>query len=1095
MTGTGKIIDNDVREKLKSDFGRSYLVDAGAGTGKTTVLVDRLIGAVEAGYDLERVAAVTFTEKAAGELILRVRQKIEEKINESSDPDKWKSAREKLERTHIGTIHSFCAFLLRKRPIEAGVDPNFEVMDEVGARLLKEEAWKEWIGLQLDSGEDEWGWLVKVLLKEGVTLKKLRETAFGLVEKREVFDSFMQSMSEPKTPDTRALIANVNNAFNKARRLVEEYCTNKENDSGAGQLKEKEEEWLKLAPNSGSENFCVVPYKINKNKLGAQANWKPKERKKEFASILKNIEKTVNDYNKEVGDYYVKPALKWLHGFTGKYEEKKAEQGRLDFEDLLIKSRDMLANLNGKEVRAYFQNLFDLILVDEFQDTDPLQVEVVLLLSESKPEAERWNEARPQKGKLFIVGDPKQSIYRFRRADVHTYLQVKNCSEKALSQKELAQNFRSAAPLMDFFNSFFDEHFNSNPETGGAIHYIELKPAPGYSKPPGEMSRPGVVGLEVKGIDFENKPKAEQIRTAEAEHVSRLIRRAVEDGWLVRNKNNKWRPMGYGDIAVLFLKRTGLYFFSEALGRHGISYVAPGAAGLFSGPESRSLISCLSAIDRPDDGVALVGALRSPFFGFTDESIATARLKKLELNYLVAPDSGKFPDFARAFEILRQLHDEKNELPKARIISRLLEDTGAIALYSQRDPSRMATISRFQQLARDFDYSVGGSLRSFIGYLAELESESQAEEAVVESEESNEVSLMTVHGAKGLEFPMVILGDMTVAGKFDEKIIIDRRDNSVSVRFGDGLRSQNWEEKEAQEKSELKQEEARLLYVACTRARDYLVVPMPQRGETKGFTAPVIRHIREKWTDKTHFPEILPIEVAAARKQATTALKCPAKGGTEPNGMISLNEWKEHRKGVLDKLSRPARFKTVTGTKPEIASPAEKPRRSDGDSHGRRLGIFVHRLMEKIDLARPPDTEAVETLARQLLLSDPDLPSGMFRAAVEMARRALDLPVIRRAARSPKVKKEFPVLVKSGDGGMISGVADLVFEENGKLVLADYKTDSVADEREAQALMKEKYARQGLEYAAALEKAVGMEVREALILFLHPSPAIEMPCK
>ena len=408
-----------VRDRVVRDFDTTILLEAGAGTGKTTVLVARIVALVRSGATtLDRIVAITFTDKAAGELKLRVRDELEEAVASASGEERDRLARAvtDLERANLSTIHSFAGALLKERPFEAGVDPGFTVAADIAGERSFDEAWERWLSERIAAGEPV---LVRAL-HLGLNLEALREAASAMVKERDLLGKKVR-----RTPfEPTALLDGIKAAL-RVLKPKKRQCQD-EDDGAFCSITDLEEFAERAARLDGPalESFLRTLYL--KPTRGSKGSWKPAEACAEVKEVLAGL-KAAKESWQAASDADVAWSLRdLLRGFLDEYEEEKRARGLIDYQDLLLRARDVLTKFQS--VRRYLQARFDRILVDEFQDTDPLQSEIAILLAEdpASPPAADWSGVRLLPGKLFIVGDPKQSIYRFRRADIAIYNRVKD---------------------------------------------------------------------------------------------------------------------------------------------------------------------------------------------------------------------------------------------------------------------------------------------------------------------------------------------------------------------------------------------------------------------------------------------------------------------------------------------------------------------------------------------------------------------------------------------------------------------------------------------------------------------------------------------
>ena len=447
------ISDQAARQRIVEELGTSFAVDAGAGTGKTTLLIDRLAAVLlQAEIPLSRVAAITFTDKAAGELVERLRQKLEKSLAEEGDPAevfKRKKlvlrALKDLEQAPVSTIHSFCSSILREYPVEAGIDPQFKVLDQVQADAFEEQTWDDWLKSSLLNPVEA----LIPFLNLGGSLAQVEKVKDFLLRHR----ALAVRPSVPEEPSAAPLTAELKK-FVRSIPAVLTACKNPE-DKFFEQLVYFKKQWDALADSSLSEDAARLSLLVlPKPKAGTKGNWDEKTLTKARNETARAGE-AHQLFAAQVKDRALWRLVDWLWAYLDDYAEKKNRQGFLDFDDLLAKTRDLL-RMPG-ELREELKSRFDRIFVDEFQDTDPLQVEVVFFLCEKEGgRAKKWQEVQLKAGKLFLVGDPKQSIYRFRRADIEIYEEAKQKLKDSGGQVEdLTQNFRTLEPVVEWINKKF----------------------------------------------------------------------------------------------------------------------------------------------------------------------------------------------------------------------------------------------------------------------------------------------------------------------------------------------------------------------------------------------------------------------------------------------------------------------------------------------------------------------------------------------------------------------------------------------------------------------------------------------------------------
>ncbi|NMD41814.1 MAG: UvrD-helicase domain-containing protein, partial [Firmicutes bacterium] len=753
-----RLVDARERELAENDLSRSFWVEAGAGTGKTTLLIRRLLKIIlDRAARLGEIAAITFTEKAAAELRARLRDELEGRAAGAS-PDQLapiRQALEDLEAAQITTIHSFAGSLLRERPVEAAVDPHFKIADEGELDDLLEQVWDDWFFSELAAAPAV---LVRALTL-GISVQRLRELGGLLYRQRDL-------VAEGNTPEPPALLPAFSDLL--VKRLPElnsllDSCI-EPGDRGYRHLIEltgAAERYLELESVQEKETFLVQAFPAIASR-GNQNNWQPRERcrrQKEICTELKQVQEAAL---RSIQGQLTADLVRWCRGYLEAVERAKEEAGTLDFQDLLLKARNLLRD--SKEVRGYYQQRFRYLLVDEFQDTDPLQVDLLFLLAEKEPLAGSWQEARPAGGKLFLVGDPKQSIYRFRRADIEIYQEAR---QKLLEHGEalsISQNFRTLPALIEWVNNTFSRLIE--PQGRYQPDYQHLS---AYRQPRRE---PSVVLLEPSGsLD---DLKASEIRAAEAAAVAGLINSAVGQ-WTISTASGESRALNFGDIALLFPTTTGLYHFEEALRRCAIPFRLEGGRQFFFREEISFLESLLTAVGNPYDPTALVAVLRY-WAGIPDELLFQYKTAGGKLSYLVDPGAD-YPLLQESFALLREAHRKRRHLSVAALIEELLERTwfwqrASLRMYGQQ---AAGNLRKALQMIRLLEMERPLTLKGASNWLKRMAEQGREEaESLLHDPGSDAVQLLTIHKAKGLEFPVVCLVNMGGRSRGGTPFLADR---------------------------------------------------------------------------------------------------------------------------------------------------------------------------------------------------------------------------------------------------------------------------------------------------------------------------------
>ncbi len=836
------LVDQEARTRIRTSLDESMVVEAAAGTGKTSELVARLVEVLAEGRgQADTVVAVTFTEKAAGELKLRIREELE-KARQRADADTVRRARldevvAHLEEARVSTIHGFCNDLLHERPVEARVDPRFRVLAEPEAEGLYRRAFDRWVEHELERPSEGLRRALRrrASLDDGDPVERLRRAGWTLADWRDF-----------RAPWRREAFAR-NEAID---RLVERVHVFAGLVRGCGNPTDGlyADTWLArrisddvrvsepLAPRDydGLEAGLVDlarSRQFTRARKGFDRNYRAVSRDEVLAAhadLCGQLEEFARQADADLAALLQQELLTTVDA----YETQKARAGCLDFLDLLVRTRDLVRD--RADVRADLQRRFSHIFVDEFQDTDPLQAEILLLLSSADPAVSRWRDVTPAPGKLFVVGDPKQSIYRFRRADVGIYQDVKKLlRERGAAVLDLTSSFRAVPSVQRLLNAAFAPRMVEDGKTLQA-GYVPLAPyRPERDTQPSVVVLPvprpyGRWGLTKTAID-------KSLPDATGAFVHWLLK---ESNWRVteRDRPGEDLPVAARHVCLLFRRFTQwgtdvTQPYVEALEARGIPHMLVGGKSFHLREEVESLRTALAAIEWPDDELAVYGTLHGPLFAVGDEALLEYRERIGRVHPFRVPARGEsipaqLAPVADALRLLGELHRRRNYRPVEETVAALLAATRAHAAFILRPSGEraLANVLRIAELARSFEAAGGISFRGFVEQLAE-EGGGEAPEAPIVEEGSEGVRIMTVHRAKGLEFPVVILADISanVAAQNPGRYI-DSEGGLCAVRLS-GWSPWDLLDHSEEELARDRAEGVRVAYVAATRARDLLVVP------------------------------------------------------------------------------------------------------------------------------------------------------------------------------------------------------------------------------------------------------------------------------
>ncbi|UPT74717.1 MAG: UvrD-helicase domain-containing protein [Elusimicrobiota bacterium] len=824
--------DKEDRDRARLSLEASVVVEAGAGTGKTTLLTDRILFLVLAGpkpAKVEEVVALTFTEKAAGEIKVRLSERLAElaarlsggllseeararaertlgeletrfKTPPAAALERARAALEDLDKAPIGTIHSFCSQLLRLYPVEAGVDPAFRVDDGEGFSELFASEWAKWLDDELGERPPRRArWLE--LLKE-VGLEELEALARELgAEKLPP-----EAVGAPDPAAARELRALADRAAalpagkpKPKGGILDALAEAERRLRAAADAAEAEEPPLSAAE-PPEPRTAKWPKAWEEDAAGAE----------EYERIM-----AVAAAASPRGEAVARRAARLLAPFAARLRREYARRGWVSFDGLLLRARDLVRD--AARPREELKRRFAAILVDEFQDTDPLQGELLLYLSEAPGRAARsWTEVVPAPGRLFVVGDPKQSIYRFRGADIAAYEGfIGRLRAGGALACDLTANFRSVPGVVGPVNDVFSLAMKAEP---GA--------QPGY-----KAIRPAKAALEGPGVQA-------AVITSPGGTADAAACQRTEAAWVAGRILSGKRPLK--DYAVLLRSSSALPAFLDAFKRAGIPYAVEIERHFYGAPEVGDLLNLLRALDDPDDRAALAGLLRSPLAALSDDALlCLARAGALDYRKDPPPKALAESDraaAARLFETLRSLRSRAGRSPLGELVAAALSESrlpelAARAYHGQQTTSNLL---KLQRLAAEASESRGATLKDFVAEVRESARESRREgESPLADERLEAVRIMSVHKSKGLEFPVVFAANLSArpAPGTPASARLDWATGKAALRVGKAV-SAAAALSASREKRLERRESVRLLYVAMTRAKESLFLLGREKPES-----------------------------------------------------------------------------------------------------------------------------------------------------------------------------------------------------------------------------------------------------------------------
>ena len=1082
-------VDQDARVTVRDRHDLSLFVEAGAGTGKTTALVNRVVALVATdAIQLRELAAITFTEAAASELRDRIRGALEsaaagfvEGVDDHASQARCRDALGQLDDAALTTLHGFAQRLLAEHPLEAGLPPGFEVLDDIRARVGFEQRWGKFLDALFDDPD------LREVLFTGLVLGLRFEHLRGVAQT--LHDHF-DRIGTPPVPevlpalDLAPLLAAIDGLAEQRRTL----CT-ADDDKLAAHIDDIEPYGAVLA--AAVDRIAQLEWlaegpKLASGKKGQKGNWSGAiDDVRDACGAAQELRRSLVDAQRLA---VLNTLLVRVIEFVRTFADERRHEGTLEFHDLLVLARDLLRN--DADVRAAAARRWRCVLLDEFQDTDPLQIQLAVLLATSDPEAGSlpWQDVPVDPGELVVVGDPKQSIYRFRRADLGMYHEAQE--RLGLTHVALVENFRSVPGVLDFVNHVFRGLLPDELPGVQAAHVDLHHHRTAISTSPAVALIGGPVDTLVA-----------EIRRDEAREVAAVVQAVKRERWPVADPaNGELRDAEYHDIAILIPSRTVLPGLEDALEQAGIPVRVESQSLLFSTAEVRDLLSILAAIDDPSDEISVVAALRSPAFGCSDADLADhvaahgrwdyrreARAGLADDDPVVADPVVADPVVA-GLAALREFWQQRwwrsvSETVEAVVRERKLLE---LAVEKRRPRDHWRRIRYLLDQARAWDDAGSATLRNFVEWAHEQADErARVMESVAPEPDDDAVRILTIHGAKGLEFPVVVLAGLnTQPPNATPAVVWDRAGNPQFMigtkTGGTRVETPGYELAEKGEQAHDEAERLRLLYVAMTRARDHLVVSLHHKENAKCHANSIHVHLAGA-----------PVRVLVPGVPEP-AVEEPA-AGKPPTEPAAFDAWVAARDASLASAGRATSIAATALAKADGTSgsddskdspPAEAPPWRRGRA-GTAVGRAVHAVLQTVDLATGSD---VVGAARAQALGE-GVP-GREDEVRELVEAVLRAPIVRAAVETGgRYWREVPVAAEI-DGVLLEGFIDLLVETADGLVVVDYKTDRVDGDADLESALT-RYRVQGAAYAVALEAVLGRPVTRCVFVFARTGDPVE----
>lgn len=1074
--------DQQDRDAVVSLLDDTIMVEAGAGAGKTTSMVKRMVALIAEGKaQTSRIAAVTFTRKAAAELRQKFQIALEKGFrgSEGLKRERLGAALKDLEQIFIGTVHSFCAQLLRERPVEAGIDPDFTEMTEIDDYLYQNEAWEEYLSTSLYRNDET----LSLLHELDVTFAELKETFHTLV----LYPEVEIILKEVLPPRIEGAVKEVETFISFASKFIPESVPPEGWDSVQDVVRNADR-MMKAFDSREMRDFFRIIIPFEKSFKFTLNRWDSVVDAKTVGEKLDELKvKVIEPLLKQWRQYRHSHLMRIIKPASDMCRQKRRESSCLNFQDLLMLASAMLRD--NPEVRGYFKNRFTHLLIDEFQDTDPIQAEVMLYLAGEDLKEKSWHKLRPAKGSLFVVGDPKQSIYRFRRADIDTYNIVKEIILKSGGRLlGLKSNFRSVRSMGVWLNPIFENVFPAE----SSRYQAEFSML--------EMVR-GEDTRHLSGIRKIINPKvfrnrADMIVEHDSLRIASWIRHAL-DGNMTFERTDDEKASGLterpvpSDFLILLRYKKMIPDYARRLEEFGIPFEVAGGDALAGAEGITELLKILKAIAEPDSSLDLVSALRGLFFGVSDDMLYQFKKAGGRFSFLSsvpedAPEHIKTL-FESIFAKLKIYRDWSRSLPPSVAVERIIEDIGLVPhlLNSDMGGSRTGNLLKLLEYLQHAELSGTPDLFSIIEGLDHLIAEDEMDEIDITHGSQKAVRIMNLHKAKGLEAPVVFLANPTGASNHPAKLHIQRRGDKAAGYFVISHRTNfqdklialppDWDEYETEENNYEEAEEKRLLYVAATRAKNLLVVSSYPENSNKNPWALFFPHLKdideiESITPETEKPETLSIrkkDFDNARRLITNNI---ADFNQETYTTINVTSL------AKEGLQLPAWKKTGRGLKwgNVIHRTLEAVSRGIKDNE---LDVFVTNIL--IEEGRPGEEKPLV-----LSLIDGIKGSEFWKEVQEADEKYVEVPF------SIKLKPPEPVQTSlPGKYSILSGTIDLVYKGKDGWTIVDYKTDDTGDDLQG---FINYYSPQVKAYAGFWQEMSGEMVGRAGLFFIKTRQFVQV---
>ncbi len=1059
MSEPHTLVDGPARHQIATDVASRLAVNAAAGSGKTTALVDRIVTLVARhGTPMSSIAAITFTEAAAAELRVRVRRALE--AGARDDPRLAKAARE-VDDAAICTIHAFARRILSENWLEAGLTPNIEVLDAAGEYLDHKTRWAQFTS-ELLADQAAAPALMRGFAS-GLRLGQLREVARALAQHHDRLTPPVLARLELERVERADPRLDVRGAVERIRAAIalKEHCTD-DSDRLHHHLRTVMADALgQLEPLVGSDDETTLLSVLRTLprltcSFGQRDNWSTEVR--DVRAACSEAQDACDTIRSAVALTVVTELGYRLTRWAVEGAAQRRAEGRFSFHDLLVEARTLLRD--NDPARARVRERYRCVLIDEFQDTDPLQAELAGLLGEP--------EARDAAARLFLVGDPEQSIYRFRRADVAQFTAAVAAMDEEIT---LASNFRSVPEILRFVDAVFEGLGEEVAKHDGIAHRSLVATRGGDAHEAGPTV--GTFG----GPDDELR--AREVRMRSTEDVAAIAGAAVRERWTVHEADGR-RAARYSDVAVLLPTRTSLPMLERAFDAADVPYRLEGASLVWASQDVRDVLAVARAVHDPANPIAVVAALRTPGLACGDDDLVRFHARGASWDPRAEVDGAPGADdpVARGMAVLAELHDRGMWMSPSEMISAIVTDLRffELALVHRRPRDHWQRLRWLEDQARAFEEAGGGTLGEFLEWV-DLSEEAERWTSTLGAPEPDDdaVRVMTVHGAKGLEFPIVVLTGLDTPPPNIVPPVLFDAGGMPRFSFGVDFRSPDYKALWDADRSLEAAERLRLLYVALTRPRDHLVVDLGHKATATEALATKLFFICEAaGVDRiTPAPAIAPVRPEAPAR---------AEGA---RWWVEQARWQTERDRLVAESARQPTWSATAlaaaGSTGERRWPAAAGH--DEEEIRRRVGRAVHDALAKIALTVDGElSEAGERIARGAAAAQ-RLDPAVSETVVALVRWAIASPLVRSLAAG-RHWKELPLAAPLPGGGLLEGFADLVGESAEGLVVVDFKTAP-------RGAASPQYLGQVAAYAYLLERSTHEPVARVAVCYLDEAGSEE----